>query len=156
MNFPGQPLLFGANTGTAGSFTGGFSLSQFGGSGSYGGTTVKGVACAIEESVYGNFVSEFSAILNIGTSTLNAFETSFGQFGCPVPSGAPAVEADAPTYPGYPKPQPCKLNAQQNGFAQCAPDTNTYGRFNTAKVPFCLNSPTVAAPAGNPYPVPLA
>lgn len=152
---PGQPLLFGANTGTPGDFTGGFSLSQFGGSGSYGGTTVNGVACAIEEAVYGNFISEFSAILNIGTSTISTFASPFGQFGCPVPSGSSAVEADAPTYPGYPKPQPCKLNPQQNGFAQCAPDTNTYGRFNTGKVPFCLNSPTVAAPASNPYPVPL-
>ncbi|MCJ1456615.1 hypothetical protein MMC28_006977 [Mycoblastus sanguinarius] len=151
----GQPLLFGANTGTPGSFTGGFSLSQFGGSGSYGGTTVNGVACAIEESVYGNFISEFSAIINTGASVLSTFETPFGEFGCPVPSGSPAVEADAPTYPGYPKPQPCKLNPQQNGFSQCAPDTNTYGRFNTQKVPFCLNNPTTPAPISNPYPVPL-
>ena len=111
---PGQPLLFGTNTGSPGTFTGGLSLSQFGGSGSYGGTTVNSVACAIEAAVYGNFISEFNGILNAGTSTLSTVELSFGQFGCPVPSGAPAVEADALTYPGYPKPQPRKLNPQQN------------------------------------------
>ena len=151
----GQPDLFGANTGTAGQFTGSFSLAQFGGSGNYGGTTVNGIACAIEASIYGNFISEFSGILNAGTSAINnALQTPFGEFSCPVPTGSPAVEADAPTYPGYPKPQPCKLNKQQNGLNQCAPDTNTYALFNTAKVPFCLNSPTVASPASNPMPMP--
>lgn len=149
----GDPLLFGANTGQAGHFTGAFSLDQFGGPGSDDGTTINGVACAIEESIYGNFVSEFSGILNVGTATINEFAAPFAQFGCPVPTGAPAVEADAPTYPGYPKPQPCKLNKMQNGLDQCAPDTNTYAEFNTAKVPFCLNNPTVAAPASNPFPV---
>ncbi|KAL8824512.1 MAG: hypothetical protein Q9170_008130 [Blastenia crenularia] len=150
----GQPMLFGANTGSPGSFTGSFSLSQFGGSGNYGGTTVKGVACAIEGAVYGNFISEFSGILNTGAAVVNNFEGSFAQYGCPVPSGAPAVEATAPTYPGYPKPQPCKLNKMQNGYSQCAPDTNTYASFNTGKVPFCLNSPMTAAPGSNPLPVP--
>ena len=96
----GEPLLFGANTGSPGAFTGAFSLSDFGGKGDYGGTTVNGVACAIEASVYGNFVSEFSGILNAGTAALNALATPFGEFSCPVPTGAPAVEADAPTYPG--------------------------------------------------------
>ena len=149
-----QPMLFGANTGTAGQFTGSFSLAQFGGSGDYGGTTIKGLACALEESIYGNFISEFSAILNVGASAVNAFTSPFSQYGCPVPTGAPAVEADAPTYPAYPKPQPCKLNKQQNGKDQCAPDTNTYALFNSAKVPFCLNNPTVTAPSSNPLPVP--
>ena len=150
----GQPLLFGANTGSPGAFTGSFGLAQFGGSGNYGGTTVKGVACAIEEATYGNFISEFSSVLNLATSTINAVAGSFAQYGCPVPSGAPAVEADAPTYPGYPKPSPCTLNKQQNGVNQCAPDTYTYGRFNTQSKPFCLNNPTVAAPLSNPFPIP--
>ncbi|KAL8685720.1 MAG: hypothetical protein Q9218_007584 [Villophora microphyllina] len=149
----GQPLLFGANTGTPGSFTGAFSLSQFSGSGNNP-PTVKGVACAIEGALYGNFISEFSAILNAG-ATASQFEQPFGEFGCPVPSGAPPQEATAKTYPGYPKPQPCKLNKMQNGYGQCAPDTNTYAGFNTGKVPFCLNNPTTAAPGSNPLPVPL-
>lgn len=152
----GDPLLFGANTGKAGQFTGSFSLAQFGGSGSYGGTTINGVACAIEESIYGNFISEFSTILSITTAEVDEFAAPFAQFGCPVPTGAPAVEADAPAYPAYPKPKPCTLNKMQNGVDQCAPDTNTYARFNTGKVPFCLNNPTVAAPGSNPLPVPLA
>ena len=152
---PGDSLIFGANSGSPGAFTGGFSLSQFGGSGSYDGTTVNGVSCAIEDAVYGNLVSEYSVILNIGTSTLNGIETPFAQFGCPVPTGSPAVEADAPTYPGYPKPQPCKLDPQQNGVAQCAPATNTHDRFNSESVPFCLNSPNVAAPASNPHSEPI-
>ncbi|KAG6994217.1 hypothetical protein G7Y79_00046g082680 [Physcia stellaris] len=151
----GQPLLFGANTGTPGSFTGSFSLAQWAGSGNYGGTTVKGVACALEGAVYGNFVSEFSNILNAGTAAVSALEVPFGQYGCPVPTGAPPQEATAKTYPGYPKPQPCKLNKMQNGYSQCAPDTNTYASFNTPKVPFCLNNPVTAAPASNPLPVPL-
>lgn len=138
----------------SGAFTGSFSLSQFGGSGSYGGTTLKGVACAIEEAIYGNFISEFSGIINIGASTISSISSAFAQYGCPVPSGSPAVEADAPTYPGYPKPQPCTLNKQQNGLDQCAPDTNTYARFNTPKTPYCLNNPTIASPASNPFPVP--
>ena len=151
----GQPQLFGANTGSPGAFTGAFSLSDFGGKGPYGGTTVNGVACAIEGAVYGNFLTEFSGILNAGTAVASALAKPFGEFGCPVPSGAPAVEATARTYPGYPKPQPCKLNKMQNGLDQCAPDTNTYGRFNTAKTPFCLNAPKVASPASNPLPVPI-
>ena len=151
----GQPLLFGANTGSPGAFTGSFGLAQFGGSGNYGGTTVKGVACALEGAVYGNFISEFSGILNAGTAALDALEVPFGQYQCPVPTGAPPQEATAKTYPGYPKPQPCKLNKMQNGYSQCAPDTNTYSSFNTAKLPFCLNNPTTAAPGSNPLPVPL-
>ena len=98
----GQPQLFGANTGSPGSFTGGFSLSDWAGSGNYGGTTVKGVACALEGAVYGNFISEFSAILNAGqqSAALSALEQPFKQYGCPVPSGAPPQEATAKTYPG--------------------------------------------------------
>lgn len=97
----GQPMLFGANTGSPGAFTGAFSLSDFGGKGNHGGTTVNGVACAIEASVYGNFISEFSGVLNAGVAAFNALAQPFGEFQCPVPKGAPAVEATAPTYPGY-------------------------------------------------------
>ena len=151
-----QPLLFGANTGTPGAFTGSFGLSQFGGPGSYGGTTRNGFACALEGAAYGSFISEFSSVLNIAASTLNSIAAVFGSdFSCPVPSGAPPFEATAPTYPGYPKPSPCTLNRQQNHVDQCAPDTNTYGRFNSKSTPYCLNNPKVAAPQSNPYPVPV-
>ena len=151
----GQPLLFGANTGKAGAFTGSFDLAQFGGPGNYGGTTVNGVACAIEGATYGSFISEFSAILNTATSLLSTVDAAFGSFGCPVPSGVPPQEATAPTYPGYPKPSPCTLNREQNGLDQCAPDTNTYGLFNSHSTPYCLNNPRVAAPLSNPFPVPI-
>lgn len=151
----GQPLLFGANTGSGGSFTGSFGLAQFGGSGNYGGTTRNGVACALLQFTYGNFISEFGNVLNAVTSALSPLLNAFGAYGCPTPTGAPPAEAIATTFPGYPKPSPCTLNRQQNGRDQCAPDTNTYGAFNSAKVPFCLNSPTVGTPAQNPYPVPV-
>lgn len=144
-----DPLLFGASTGSPGAFTGSFSLTSF------GGTTVNGVACAIEQAIYGDFISEFSSILNTVSSTINAIAGYFGEeFGCPLPSGAPAFEAAASSYPGYPKPSPCTLNKMQNGYNQCAPDTNTYARFNTKQQPFCENSPVVASPLSNPLPAP--
>jgi hypothetical protein len=150
-----DPLLFGANTGSPGAFTGAYGLSQFGGSGSFGGTTRNGVACALQQGVYGNFISEFSNVLNSITGSLSAVTNVFGQFGCPTPNGAPPAQAIAASYPGYPKPSPCTLNRHQNGLDQCAPDTNTYGAFNSQKVPFCLNSPKVGTVASNPYPVPV-
>jgi len=121
----GQPLLFGANTGTPGAFTGASGLSQPGTN-----TTRNGVACAIEQGIYGNFISEFSSILNTATSTINTITGYFGQeFGCPIPSSDSALAAANSGYPGYPKPSPCTLNKMQNGVNQCAPDTNTYGMF---------------------------
>lgn len=151
----GEPQLFGANTGTPNSFTGAYGLSDFGGSGNYGGTTVKGVACALEQATYADFISEFSNILNTATAVINTLSNGFlTEYGCPVPSGASA-EAAAPTgYAQYPSPSPCTLNKMQLSVDQCAPDTNTYGRMNSAKVPFCLNSPEVASPLANPLPVP--
>jgi hypothetical protein len=150
-----DPLLFGASTGPGGSFTPTSDLSQFGGPGPLGGTTRNGVACAIEQAVYGNFISEFSNVLNSITGSFGAITNAFGQFGCPTPTGAPPAQAIATTFPGYPKPSPCTLNRQQNGLDQCAPDTNTYGAMNSQKVPFCLNNPTVGSVASNPYPVPV-
>jgi hypothetical protein len=150
-----NPVLFGANTGPGGSFAGGYSLSDFGGSGSFGGTTRNGVACAILQATYGNFVSEFGNVLNLVASSLNSVTSVFGSFGCPTPVGAPPAQAVTTTFPGYPKKSPCTLNRQQNGLNQCAPDTNTYGTMNSAKVPFCLNNPKVGTVAGNPYPVPV-
>jgi hypothetical protein len=150
-----DPILFGANTGTGDSFNGGFSLTDFGGQGSFGGTTRNGVACALLQAVYGNFISEFGNILNTVVSAFNPVASVFGSYGCPTPTGAPPAQAIATTFPGYPKPSPCTLNRQQNGLDQCAPDTNTYGAMNSNKVPFCLNSPTVGTVAGNPYPVPV-
>jgi len=154
-----DPLLFGANTGSPNSFTGAYGLSTFGGSGNYGGTTVKGVACAIEQATYADFISEFSSILNTGAAVLNTLSGGFlSEFGCPVPTGASAEVAAPSGYAAYPKPSPCTLNKMQLGVNQCAPDTNTYGRFNSAKVPFCLNNPKVlqaaAAATANPFPVP--
>jgi hypothetical protein len=151
-----DPLLFGANLGSPGNFNGAYGLSQFGGSGNYGGTTVKGVGCAIEEATYADYISEFSGILNTATSVLNSLAAGLNaDLGCPIPSGAPPAQAAAPTgYPQYPKPSPCTLNRMQLGVQQCAPDTNTYGRFNSKSVPFCLNNPVVAAPLANPLPVP--
>jgi hypothetical protein len=146
-----NPLLFGANTGSPGAFDDGFGLSQFGGSGSYGGTTRNGVACAIQQVVYGNFVSEFSNILNSVVGSLSAVNSIFGSFGCPTPTGAPPAQAFATTFPGYPKPSPCTLSRQQNGFDQCAAGTNTYGAMNLNKIPFCLCSSlhsTWIAPGG--------
>lgn len=151
----GNPVLFGANTGSGGAFAGGYGLSDFGGKGTYGGTTKKGVACAIQQAVYGNFISEFGNILNSIVSALNPVNSAFGSFGCPTPTGAPPSQAIATTFPGYPKPKPCTLNKMQNGVDQCAAGTNTYGDFNTNKVPFCLNSPKVGSAASNPYPVPV-
>ncbi|KAF2127760.1 hypothetical protein P153DRAFT_320228 [Dothidotthia symphoricarpi CBS 119687] len=144
-----NPLLFGANTGTAGSFNGSFGLADF------GGTTRNGVACQIEQAVYGNFISEFGNVLSTISSAFNTITAAFGSFGCPTPSGAPPSQAIATNYPGYPKPSPCKLNRMQNGFDQCAPGTNTYGATNSKKVPFCLKNPTTGTVAGNPYPVPV-
>jgi hypothetical protein len=150
-----NPLLFGANFGTAGNFSGAFGLSQFGGTGSFGGTTRNGVACALQQAVYGNFISEFGNVLQSIQGAVNAVTAAFGSFGCPTPTGAPPAQAIATTFPQYPKPSPCTLNKQQNGLDQCAPGTNTYGAFNTKKVPLCLNSPKVGTVAGNPYPVPV-
>ncbi|CAD0015984.1 unnamed protein product [Aureobasidium pullulans] len=149
----GQPDLFGANTGTAGDFNGQQSLASFAGSGNYGGTTVNGTICALEGALYGDFVSEFSNVLSTAVGALNTVTSLFGQYGCPVPSGAPAAQG-ATTFPGYPKPSPCTLNRMQNGLDQCAPDTNTYDRFNSKSVPFCLNSPSKVAASSNPLPVP--
>jgi hypothetical protein len=98
-------------------------------------------------------VSEFSTLVNPAIALLNEIEGE-GFAACPTPTGAPEVMADAPSYPAYPKPSPCTLNRMQNGLDQCAPDTNTYGRTNAAKVPYCLNSPKAASAASNPYPVP--
>lgn len=151
----GNPILFGANTGSGGAFAGGYGLSDFGGKGTFGGTTRKGVACAIQQAVYGNFVSEFGNVLNSIVGALSAINSAFGSFGCPTPTGAPPAQAITTTFPGYPKPSPCTLNRMQNGFDQCAAGTNTYGDFNTNKVPFCLNSPKVGTVASNPYPVPV-
>jgi hypothetical protein len=150
-----NPILFGANTGSPGSFAGGYGLSDFGGPGSFGGTTRNGVACAILQATYGNFISEFSNILNSVTGALGSVTSAFGSFGCPTPSGAPPAQAIATSFPGYPKKSPCTLNRQQNGLEQCAPGTNTYAAMNSAKVPFCLNNPKVGTAAGNPYPVPV-
>ncbi|THW15839.1 Cloroperoxidase [Aureobasidium pullulans] len=149
----GQPDLFGANTGTAGDFNGQQSLASFAGSGNYGGTTVNGTICALEGALYGDFVNEFSNVLSTAVGALNTVTSLFGQYGCPVPSGAPAAQG-ATTFPGYPKPSPCTLNRMQNGLDQCAPDTNTYDRFNSKSVPFCLNSPSKVAASSNPLPVP--
>lgn len=149
----GEPELFGANTGTPGDFNGLESLSSYGGSGNYGGTTVNGTICALEETLYANFINEFSSILSTAVSALNTVTSIFGQYGCPVPSGAPAAQADT-TFPGYPKPSPCTLNRMENGLDQCSPDTNTYDRFNSKSVPFCLNSPAKAPASSNPLPVP--
>lgn len=155
----GDPVLFGANLGSPGAFAGGFSLTDFGGTGNYGGYSINGTACALEGALYANFVNEFQSVLNTAVSAVNTVTSIFGSaYGCPVPSAA-AAEADAPytgnsSYPGYPKPQPCTLNRMENGLDQCAPDTNTYDLFNTAKTPFCLNSPKTAAASANPLPVP--
>ena len=150
-----NPLLFGANTGSGGAFAGGYGLSDFGGKGTYGGTTKKGVACAIQQAVYGNFISEFGNVLNSIVGAVNSVNAAFGSFGCPTPTGAPASQAIATTFPGYPKPSPCTLNKMQNGVDQCAAGTNTYGDFNTNMVPFCLNNPKIGTVASNPYPVPV-
>lgn len=150
----GQPNLFGFNTGTAGDFNGQQSLSSFGGSGNYGGTTVNGTICALYSALYADFVSEFSSVLNLAQGALDTVTAPvFGKYGCPVPSGAPAAEAETAA-PGYPKPSPCKLNRMQNGVDQCSPDTNTYDLFNSKSVPYCLNSPVKAAAVANPLPVP--
>jgi hypothetical protein len=149
----GEPELFGANTGTAGDFNGQTSLSSFGGNGNYGGTTVNGTICALEETLYANFVNEFSNVLSTAVGALNTVTSVFGSYGCPVPSGAPAAQADT-TFPGYPKPSPCTLNRMENGLDQCSPDTNTYDRFNSKSVPFCLNSPSKVAASSNPLPAP--
>ncbi|KAK6001632.1 hypothetical protein QM012_002122 [Aureobasidium pullulans] len=149
----GQPELFGANTGTAGDFNGQASLSSYGGNGNYGGTTVNGTICALEETLYANFINEFSNVLSTAVGALDTVTSIFGQYGCPVPSGAPAAQADT-TFPGYPKPSPCTLNRMENGLDQCSPDTNTYDRFNSKSVPFCLNSPVKVAASSNPLPVP--
>jgi hypothetical protein len=149
----GEPELFGANTGTAGDFNGQTSLSSFAGSGNYGGTTVNGTICALEETLYANFVNEFSSVLSTAVGALNTVTSVFGVYECPVPSGSPAAEADT-TFPGYPKSSPCSLNRMENGVDQCSPDTNTYDRFNSKSVPFCLNSPSKVAASSNPLPVP--
>jgi hypothetical protein len=142
----GDPLLFGANLGKPGAFTDAFGLAQAGG-------TKAGFECFLEQAFYGNFVSEFGNLANPGIALFNRITN--GSFGvCPTPTGAPAVMAAAPSYPGYPKPSPCTFNKMQNGLSQCAPDTNTYGRFNTAKTPYCLNSPIVPPITANPYPIP--
>ncbi|KAH0046470.1 Cloroperoxidase, partial [Aureobasidium melanogenum] len=65
-----MPELFGANTGTPGDFNGQESLSSYGGSGNYGGTTVNGTICALEETLYANFVNEFSNILSTAVAVL--------------------------------------------------------------------------------------
>ncbi|KAI4724524.1 Cloroperoxidase [Aureobasidium sp. EXF-10728] len=149
----GEPDLFGFNTGTAGDFNGQMSLSSYGGNGNYGGTTVNGTICALEETLYANFVNEFNNVLSTAVGALSTVTSIFGNYGCPVPSGAPAAEADT-TAPGYPKPSPCTLNRMENGLDQCSPDTNTYDRFNSKSIPFCLNSPSKAAAISNPLPVP--
>ncbi|UPX20943.1 Unspecific peroxygenase [Ascochyta rabiei] len=150
-----NPILFGANTGSGNSFKGGYGLSDFGGKGTFGGTTRKGVACAIQQAVYGNFISEFGNVLNSIIGAVKAVNAAFGSFGCPTPTGAPPSQAIATTFPGYPKPSPCTLNRMQNGLDQCAAGTNTYGGMNSQKIPFCLNSPKAGTVAGNPYPVPV-
>jgi hypothetical protein len=150
-----NPLLFGANTGSGGAFAGGYGLSQFSGTGSFGGTARKGVACAIQQAVYGNFISEFGNLLNIIAGALNAVTAAFGSFSCPTPSGASPSQAITTTFPGYPEPRPCTLNRQQNSFDQCVAGTNTYGATNSQKVPFCLNNPKTGTVASNPYPVPV-
>jgi hypothetical protein len=144
-----DPLLFGANTGSPNSFTGARGLNSF------GGTSRKGVACALQQAVYGNFVSQFSNLLNTVVNSLGLVTDQFGSFGCPTPTGAPPAQAIATDFPAYPKPSPCTLNRQQNGLDQCAPATNTYGAFNADKVPFCLNNPKRGTVAGNPKPVPV-
>ncbi|CAD0096303.1 unnamed protein product [Aureobasidium vineae] len=149
----GEPELFGFNTGTAGDFNGQMSLSSYGGSGNYGGTTVNGTICALEETLYANFVNEFNSVLSTAVGALGTVTSIFGNYGCPVPSGAPAAQADT-TAPGYPKPSPCTLNRMENGLDQCSPDTNTYDRFNSKSVPFCLNSPSKVAASSNPLPAP--
>ncbi|KAF3043732.1 hypothetical protein E8E12_009043 [Didymella heteroderae] len=134
----GNPILFGANTGSGAAFADGYGLSDFGGKGTYGGTTRNGIACAIQQAVYGNFVSGFENVLNSIFGDLSAVNSAFGSFSCPTPTGAPPAQAIATTFPGRPKPT----------------GTNTYGDFNTKKVPFCLNSPKVGTVGSNPYPVP--
>lgn len=149
-----DPLLFGANLGTPNSFTGTYGLTDFSGTST---PTIQGVGCAIEGSTYALFISEFSSILNTATTVLNTAAAAFGtELGCPVPSGTVPAEADAPTgLAQYPSPSPCTLNKMQLGYDQCAPDTNTYGRFNNKSVPFCLNSPSPSGLASNPMPVPV-
>jgi hypothetical protein len=144
----GDPLLFGANLGKPGAFTDPFGLAQAGGG------TKQGFTCFLEQAFYGNFISEFGNLVNPPIALLNQI-LGLGFAACPVPTGAPAVMAAAPSYPGYPKPKPCTLNRMQNGVDQCAPDTNTYGGANTNKVPYCLNGPLTDGSLNNPYPVPL-
>jgi hypothetical protein len=145
----GNEDLFGANVGSPGAFTGAFGLKQV----ATGGTK-QGFLCFLEQAIYGNFVSEFSGLINPGIALVNQLFNGTSGI-CPTPTGAPAVMAAAPKYPGYPKPAPCTLNKMQNGVNQCAPDTNTYGRTNSAKQPYCLNNPVKAATSSNPIPIPI-
>jgi hypothetical protein len=150
-----NPVFFGANTSTPGSFNGGFSLSDFGGPGSFSGTTRNGVACVILQATYGNFISESDNMLNLVTGVLSSVTSQFGSFSGPTPTGAPLAQAIATTFPCYPKESPCKLNRQKNGLEQCAPGTDTYGALNSAKAPFRLDKPETGTVAENPYPVPV-